>query len=136
MSADSDGSPERRRRTLPLWGEQFAWWTNAVKSRLATRGINQKQLAQAIGEDEGAVSRCITRHTAVYEILMAISDELEVPYPVILPESEAEAAHLTAQRRLLRSDAQLAMIKASSPTQPTLATPPNGVPTKRRRRRV
>jgi transcriptional regulator with XRE-family HTH domain len=103
--------PERR-RTVPIFDDQFDWWTQAVTRELGARRLKQKDLALKLGEATSAISRCINREKPIYELLIAISDELTIPYPVILPETEHEALRLAEHRRLLRSDLQLAEIRA------------------------
>jgi transcriptional regulator with XRE-family HTH domain len=106
---------EKRRRTIPIFGDQFAWWPEAVKRQLEKKGIDQKTLAKNISATEPEVTKCVRRKNPVYELLIAISDELDIPYPVILPESEAEALRLATERRLFRRDLQLAQIQAGVP---------------------
>lgn len=113
--AQEKSEPEQRRRTIPIWDDQFDWWTKAVDRRLGFLGINQKQLAGYIEAGESAVSRCINRSKPVYELLIDISDALEIPYPVILPESEEEALELAKQRRLVRRMDQIGQITAGVP---------------------
>lgn len=110
----SDAEPVRR-RTIPIWAEKYDWWTKAVDRRLLELGISQKQLAGYIDAGEPAVSRCINRSKPVYELLIDISDALDIPYPVILPESEQEALELAKQRRLVRRMDQVAQIAAGVP---------------------
>lgn len=111
--AKKKASPEPgRRRTIPLFGSQFDWWTNAVLRRLDELDIDQKFLSEWIDAKPPEVSRCINRRKPVYELLLAISDALEIPYPVVLPESEEEAMEVARQRRLVRRDAQVAQIAA------------------------
>lgn len=90
------------------------WWGKAVKRQLAVKKLTQKKLAADLGIDEPELSRALKpikkEGKPVYEIVLAISDALDLPYPVILPDSEDEALHLTTQRRLYKSTAQLAEI--------------------------
>ena len=106
----SDESAEKRGRTIPIGDDRFQWWTDAVKRQLALHKLNQKQLADELELPESAVSRCISRAKPVYETLLAISERLEVAFPVILPESEDEALYLATQRRLIRRDIQVKQI--------------------------
>lgn len=106
----SDETAEKRGRTIPISGETFQWWTDAVKRQISALKLSQKALADELELPESAVSRCISRVQPVYETLLAISDRLGVAYPVILPESEDEALHLATQRRLIRRDIQVKQI--------------------------
>lgn len=112
VSKKIDDEIPLRRRTIPIFGPEFQWWTSAVKSRLIALGIEQTDLARYIKAQPPEVSRCISRKKPVYELLLDISDALEIPYPVVLPESEDEAMEIARQRRLVRRDAQLGQIKA------------------------
>lgn len=111
--AKKNARPEPgRRRTIPLFGSQYDWWPNAVEDRIAELGIDQKFLAAWIGSEYTAVHKCIKRKVPVYELLLDISDALDLPYPVVLPESYEEALKVARERRLQRRDAQMAQIKA------------------------
>lgn len=140
MSSEDDADDgEKRRRTIPLFGEEFQWWTDAVRARLVETGMNQKQLASAVGDNEGIVSRCIRREKPVYELLIAISDALELPYPVVLATSYDEALRLAAARRLYRRDRNIQEIKAgvgesSTERQTPALTSVDGKPKKSARR--
>lgn len=107
----SDTKPARR-RTIPLWGSQYDWWPEAVRSRIKDLGIDQKWLSGWIDAHPTEVNKCITRKTPVYELLLDISDALDLPYPVVLPESLDEAIKVARERRLARRDAQVDQIKA------------------------
>lgn len=107
----ADTKPSRR-RTIPLWGAQYDWWPDAVRSTIKELGIDQKWLAEWIGAHPAEVNKCITRKTPVYELLLDISDALDLPYPVVLPESFDEALKVAKERRLARRDAQVDQIKA------------------------
>lgn len=108
-----------RRRTIPLYGSQYDWWPNAVRRRIAELDIDQKFLAVWINAEHTAVNKCITRKAPVYELLIDISDALDLPYPVVLPESFEEAFNVARDRRLARRDAQVVQIKAgvAKPTE-------------------
>jgi hypothetical protein len=112
VAKENSGNQPARRRTIPLWGELYAWWPQAVRARLADLKIDQKFLSTWIEADPTAVNKCITRKVPVYELLLDISDALDIPYPVVLPESFDEALRVARERRLARRDAQVAQIKA------------------------
>lgn len=112
VAKEIDREAPARRRTIPLWGSEFDWWTAAVQRRIAELGIDQKFLSEYIDAEPPEVSRCINRRKPIYELLIAISDALDIPYPVVLPETEEEALEIARQRRLVRRDAQMAQIKA------------------------
>lgn len=103
-----------RRRTVPV----APWWIRCVLARMGERkkadpSFNQKALAIRIKEDTGAISRCLSgKKPPVYEVTIAISDELGLPYPALLPDSFEEAQHLAMQRRLFKSDRHLGEIAA------------------------
>lgn len=101
-----------RRRTIPLWGEQYRWWPERVRGRLTDLGIDQRFLAEWIKADPPEVNKCITLKVPVYELLLDISDALDLPYPVVLPESYEEAIQVARERRLARRDMQIGQIAA------------------------
>lgn len=113
--AKEKSAAEPRRRTIPIWDDKYQWWTDAVDRRLTALGINQKELSNYIEAGESEVSRCINRSKPVFELLIDISDALDIPYPVILAESETEAFELAKQRRLVRRMDQVAQIVAGVP---------------------
>lgn len=105
---------ERRRRTVPI----HDWWADAVRREMPKQSppLNQKLLAKKIGAAESEVSRALRptdheQHKPVLEIVMAISDELKLPYPIIVPETEEIALHLATQHRLVRRDVKIGEIK-------------------------
>ena len=104
----TDDAKRRKRRTVPI----REWWPEAVRKRLREEKLNQKQIAARIGEEESDVSRTLSLQMPVLEVIIAISDLLAIPYPFIIPETETEALHLAAQRRLIRRDLQLSEILA------------------------
>lgn len=110
---------EPRGRTVPISDERYAWWTNAVRRELGVRNWDQKDLAAEIGERPEPVSKCINRKVPTIDLLLAISDKLDIAYPVLLPESEHEAIELAKLRRLLKSELQLNQIKAGVVESPT-----------------
>lgn len=103
-----DPSASKRKRTVPI----REWWTLAVRKKLKERGLEQLDLATKLGLHPSEVSRCISRKVPVLDFVIAISDELDIAYPVIIPDTEAEALHLAMQRRLIRRDLQLTEIKS------------------------
>lgn len=114
VAEENSDEAERRRCTIPIWGDEYEWWTDAVRRQLDVKGLDQKQLADRLGLDAGAVSRCINRKKPLYEILIAISDELAVAYPVILPISEEQAIHLAKEKRLFKREKEVRGIKAGA----------------------
>lgn len=135
VAEENGDDPETRLRTIPIYGPEFEWWSAAVKRELKAQGWKQKDLANALHAQESAVSRCIHRKAPTYELLLAISDALRIPYPVILPESEDEALYLAEQRRLKRRDIEARMIAAGVPSadgqrQPAAVTSQHEGPTK------
>jgi hypothetical protein len=117
LVAKEKSAAEPRGRTIPLWGEQFLWWPQAVKRKLRELGVDQKFLSNYIEASTSDVSRCLSLKKPLYDLLIAISDALEIPYPVVLPESEEEALEIARQRRLVRRDAQMAQITAGVPNR-------------------
>lgn len=107
MSADATDTPESRRKSIPIHG----WWRDAVRREIELRKragtLTQKKLAAKIGTSEPQLTRAINLTQPVLEIVIAISDELELPYPVLLPETEEEALYLATQRRMFKSDRQV-----------------------------
>lgn len=96
-----------------------------MKREMGLRGIKGKELAAKIGAAESEVSRCINLQKPIIEIVIAISDELGIPYPFILPETEGEATHLATQRRLYKRDVQINEITAGvAGTAQESQTPP------------
>lgn len=112
MAKKSEEETPMRRRTIPIFGPEFQWWTDAVRAKLVELDIEQTDLAAHIKAEPPEVSRCITRKKPVYELLLDISDALEIPYPVVLPTSLEEAMEVARQRRLVRRDAQIGQIAA------------------------
>lgn len=76
-----------------------------MKRELTARGWKQVHLAEKLGVGEYSVSRCITRKGATVDLAIRISDLLKIPYPVFLPESEAEAAEMMERRSLAQQAA-------------------------------
>lgn len=117
---DPEKRPKAKRDvSLPIWGREYQWWTDAVNRQLKARGIDQKDLAIVIKEGAPAVSNCIRRVKPVYRIIIAISRELDIPYPMQLAETEALAFHLMEQKRMFKSDRQVQQIKAGVTEIPT-----------------
>jgi transcriptional regulator with XRE-family HTH domain len=140
MSEKDGDQPETRRRTIPIYGPEFDWWTQAVERRLNDRDMSKKELAEAIGAEPPEVTRCVLRQKPIYELLIAISDELGIPYPVILPQSEAEALKLATERRLFHSDMQALQVKAGVTERRGHGQPPplqseHAIRSRRQRRR-
>lgn len=109
---------DKRRVSLPIWDDRYEWWSEAVRNKIRPRdpaGQDQKTMAHKLGYSPSEVSRAISREKPLYDIVIAISDELKLPYPVIFPESEEEALHLAMQRRLFRRDAQLEQVRPQVP---------------------
>lgn len=132
---------KKRRRTIPIWGEEYEWWTDAVERQLDPKGMDQKDLAKALGVHPSVISRCVNRKSAVYEVVIAISDYLVISYPVILPTSEAEAAALSKAKRLFKRDVQAAQIKPGVPEisqedQTPAVQPEHAVRSKKAKRRA
>jgi len=114
VGADSD----KRDVSLPIWDDRYSWWTNAVLAKLrpeARTGPTQKDLADKLGMSTSKVSRAISREKPLYDAVIAISDELGVPRPVLLPESLDEAVDLGKHSKLIRSDRQRAEVEVSPP---------------------
>lgn len=118
VASKKSDDPEGRPRTIPIFGEEYAWWTNAVKRQLTVVGMNQQELAEKLEVDPGMVSKCINRKVPTYDLLIAISDELKVAYPVILPESEGEAIRLAQEKRIYKREMEAEKIKAGVPETP------------------
>lgn len=95
------------------------WWGLAVRREYKRLGIDQKELARRINADPPEVSRAISGQQPILEVVLAISDELKLPFPVLLPDSEAEANHLAMQRRLFKRDLQFEEITAGVAETPT-----------------
>jgi transcriptional regulator with XRE-family HTH domain len=104
-----------RGRTIPIYGKEYEWWTQAVRRQLKVAGIDQVELAEKLGVAPSDVSRCINRKKPTYDLLLAISDELKVAYPVILPTSEEEALALATEKRAFKRVAEAEKIKAGVP---------------------
>lgn len=115
VAAKNSDDPETRPRTVPIWGDEYDWWSLAVKRQLKAVGWTQEDLANSLGIHPSLVSRCITRKVPTYDLLLAISDELKVAYPVILPESEGEALRLAEEKRLYKREVEAKKIKAGVP---------------------
>lgn len=112
--ADVAEETDKRDVSLPIWDKRYAWWTEAVQRAKKNRGVEQTDLATRLGFDTGKISRAISRKKPLYDAVMAISRELEVPPPAILPESEDEAVHLVKQLRFFRSEREVERLKAES----------------------
>lgn len=102
-----------RRRTVPI----APWWAEMAKARIEERKArdpeyNQRTLAAKLKEQESDFANWVNgkKHPA-YEFTLALSDELGLPYPAILPESYAEALELTKHKRLRKSSVQVAGFK-------------------------
>lgn len=102
----------KRDVSLPIWDAKYSWWTTAVRRTMKERGLENKDLAAKFDFADSEVSRAISRKKPLFSVVMAISYELGIPYPVLLPESEEEASHLALQRRLFKSERQLIQIKS------------------------
>lgn len=113
--ADENEDGERRDTSVPIWDDRFKWWTDAIRREIKERDIDQKDLKTAGKFGESKVSRAISRKKPLHEVLLALSLELGVPPPVLLPESEEEALHLVKQQRLFRLD-QMANDVTKPPT--------------------
>jgi hypothetical protein len=114
VAKEISGTSPARRRTIPLWGKQYDWWPEAVRKRIAELRIDQKMLAEWIDADPPEVNKCITRKVPVYDLLLDISDALDLPYPVVLPESYEEALIVARERRLARRMTQADDVKAGA----------------------
>lgn len=115
VAARKDDDPDERPRTVPIFGDEYAWWTLAVRRQLKAAGINQEELADKLDVHPSLVSRCINRKVPTYDLLLAISDELKVAYPVILPTSEEEALALATEKRAFKRVVEAGKIKAGVP---------------------
>lgn len=107
--AEEIDAPDKRDSSLPIWDDAYEWWSEAARSKLKPRvpnGIDQKALAAKLGFSESEVSRALSRKKPLYRVVVAISDELEIPRPVLLPKSEAEARYLAVQRQMFLDSAQ------------------------------
>lgn len=101
--ARAHGVARSRQQTVPV----HTWWRDAVRRELERQGIDQAQLADRLGVDAPAVSRCISLQVPSLRLVVEISRLLVIPCPVLFPESEVLAAHLAQQHRLVRDDLQL-----------------------------
>lgn len=77
----------------------------------------QKALAEAVGVGQSEITRCLKpwsdpESVTTLELVIAISDALKLPYPVIIPDTEQLALKLTEERRIFKSLIELAEIKA------------------------
>lgn len=135
-----DSDPEKRRRTVDVRD----WWFAAVERELEKRRMKRKDLAEVTGADQPEITRCLhedpKKRKPVFEIVIAISDALTLPYPIILPDSEEEAVELAKQRRVMRRLQELERIAAGvgeSPTEDQIRTlQPEHAIRKRQRRRA
>ncbi len=98
VADDPDPESKPRGRTVPL----PEWWGDAVKRELAAEGIDQDALAAELGIEPSRVSRAITNAVPTLSIVIAISNRLHLPLPVVVPETEAEALAIDGARRLFR----------------------------------
>ena len=102
MDFVANSSRSQRDTSVPIWGDVFNWWTQAVRRAIDQGGIKQNVLAAELGIDEGALSRAIRRVAPIWEIVRAVSLRLRVPLPVVLLETEAAAIHVEEQHRMFR----------------------------------
>jgi len=100
------GANRRRQQTVPVQ----EWWEIAVRREMKRQNIEQKKLAEDFGVSGSDISRCISRQVPSLGLIVAISRAVGVPFPVLFPESETIAAHLTHQQQLERGHEQLADI--------------------------
>lgn len=79
----------------------------------------QDELAKKLGFASSEVSRARKPFDEggkpVLEIVLAVSDELKLPYPVLLPETEELALKLAEQNRVWRRELKLVEIAAGVP---------------------
>lgn len=118
--AEDDG----RDTSIPIWDDEYSWWTDAIRGAIKAGGLSQKELAKDLGLDEGALSRAIRRKAPVWEIVKAVSLRFKVPLPALFPESMEEARHLEEQQYLKRIDDRLR--RSVSATQQNAAGQPTG----------
>lgn len=106
---------EPRGHTMPIYGPEYSWWTEACERQLKVVGVNRKELAALLGVHPSLITRCINRETPTYELIIGISDHLKVAYPVLFPESEAEALALATEKRAHKRDVEVGKIKTGVP---------------------
>lgn len=118
----NDHAPERRGRTVPIED----WWGEAVKRELKKNAANdaapgnQKELAEKLDIDPAHLNRAIKPEAhpdwrPVEWIVIAVSDELKLPYPFLIPETEEIALELAKQHRLHKRVAHAHEIAAGVP---------------------
>lgn len=127
VSDSKPGSADtaRRGRTVPI----APWWRDAVKRELKKFFRSQLELAKAVHTDASSITRCLkhpndAKSVITLDLVVAISDALKLPYPVILPDTEDLAEHLAEQRRLYKSDLELSTIKAGVAENTKESQPP------------
>ena len=112
-----DEKREPRGRTVPI----AAWWGALAKRKIKEHPtLDQKTLAAKLEIDEAQLTRALHDPShkdwkPVLEIVMAVSDELGIPYPMRIAETEEIALGLAEHHRLLRRDAQLKEIRPGVP---------------------
>lgn len=107
-----DKPPKKPRgRTVPI----HKWWPVAVRRELEKLERDQVWLAAEIDSDPPTVNKCIKLKVPTLELVIAISDALKLPYPVLLPEHEEDAFELAKLQRLLKSDRETRKITAGVP---------------------
>lgn len=131
--ASDPSEQDRRGRTVPV----YEWWPAAVKRELKARGMTQRHLALHFDVPDSTITRLLSLETPTLGLLIAVSDLLKLPYPVMLPETEAIALDLAKQHRLLKRDVQIDEIAAgvtgkSVDSQPVAVQPEHGIRQRKR----
>lgn len=100
VSADPDDA-ETRGRTLPK-ELMPTWWAESVRKALKDNGHDQQWLAEQLGVDPPRVSKVLTYKVPTLELIIAISNLVHVPLPVVIADTEAEALAIDGTRRMFR----------------------------------
>ena len=111
-SVPKNSDKDKRGRTIPIWDDRYAWWSEAVTRERLARGWSQAEIVRRLkgqGHEvqESAITRCIKREIVAVDLAIRISDLLGVAYPVFLPESEAEAREMMERRAVAQRRASL-----------------------------
>jgi hypothetical protein len=124
------------------------WWLALVAEKTAERGIKRRLLddLQRLGVeiDEPALGRAIRGERVQIEVARRLSDLLQIPPPIFLPDTEADARAIVAELAIRAGIApKIAEIRAGvaaeeTARQPTSVESKDGSrrSTQRKRRRV
>lgn len=124
-----------RPRTIPIWDDKYAWWTEAVERELAARKWNRAELARRLDVGAWDITRSVNRGGATVELVTRIADLLGLPYPLFLPESEPEAREIMDRRQLAKHAARLEQEKQDLEQKLAAAMAAIPKPPRARRRR-